>query len=479
MIALAGTAYALGIEVLIALSQELQAQELEVWLRAIQNSEVAVKTLSWEDDAKRFWKTDSNTLMRMYYSGLPHQLLSALKTNLGQASAARKAQWMLDLVEQAGDASRCLLKGVPANGFDNSLGHRLQVFPVIITAQCLCIADDDNTRQDLANCVAKLLYDAQLGAGFTESARDQINQIVPQVLTDQLIAGPVAWNNLVVTDNVLEQFVRLGKNPELASRFETGLALSLQFLVYYRRSLDSRLKALRHRCRKHAEIIDNYCGSLRDSPDPVLRSMLPWVDALQVHAKSARGVRALARQSSAAVIAHHRDNRSVPLDLWKMCVLNNLRAAYQSRGLPDCESRLKRVSGFLGANGVTKAAGLEVLGVVDKTTRSDFYDYVREFVRQLPETASKPEPDTGVVSTAHGLTVIDLWSYMRPYHRGKKLEEFLTPLAVPLPSLHKLVVHTVRPIVRSLVSITGESERRQRKLTGLINKIVNEEYHNR
>jgi hypothetical protein len=488
IIAAIGACYGVGINVLIQVFKERRADELAIWLEALKESELGLTVRSWSDEARGFWETnDSNKLMHVYYRGVPQQLLLAFGERIEETLHKRNTKWMLELANTATTASQNILVDIPPGNFDNLRGHRLQVFPAIIIAQCLPFAaflGDSETRHELGNTIARLLKATQSGGSrYTESACDQINQIVPQILTDQLLTGPIAWENLVVTNNVVEQLVALGSDPDVASRFETGLGVSLQFLAYYRLSLDSDYKRRRfeYDCRKQAMEIDKYFASFENAEDLGRRDMLSWIARLLKHTTAAknskRPFRSLIRQSSAAIIGHFYGTQNVPLDLWQLCVLNNLRAAHHSLSLPDSDDRRNRVLTFLSANGVTWREGLQVVEHTISKQRSDFYEDMCEFVRQLPEETFVPLPGPPTFSTSHGLTVDELWSELLVYDKLKQREEWAELFGLPSKPIEKAVTRSIWPIVRNGLNLLkkkyhAEKSLRIDKLTHLINQLL-------
>ena len=338
--------------------------------------------------------------------------------------------------------------------------------------------------------IGQLLAETQEDRGpYTESARDQINQMVPQILTDQLRVGPISWNGMVVSKDILERFFDLGRNPENVSRFETALGLSLQFLVYYRTSLDSVEKTKRFPsiCREQAALIDDYFNKLFLGQLPVDITFRSWLDTLQEHANGAvaseGSFRTLVRQSSAAVMARHSGAQVVPEKIWHLCILNNLRAAHRSLGLPDCQDRRDRVIRFLSQNGITRNDGLKIIQKYVSKRRSDFREDMMEFVKHLPDTTVgvdtlKPE----LFSLAPEVTVDELWAELSLYRTWKRWEEAAVTFS-PLPKpLERIVTNTITPLVRRGLKQCQKKRvwdhKRVERLRTLIRQLTEEELSN-
>jgi len=241
--------------------RELKEEEISHWLIAYWEAECGTERRNWASDSSRFWKEgNSNSLMNYYYRGFLNQVTKAFcnEDNLRRTLQDHRTDWMLSAIENATNACQASLDSIAQDQFDSEKGHRLYAFPILIALQFLPHADI-STGNALSYEVGKLLTETQKDAGhYTESSRDQINQIISQILTEQLRVRSISWNNMVVTRDVIDPLIDLGRNPESISRFETALGLSLQFLVYYRVSLESLEKRKRYSalCQEQAALID-------------------------------------------------------------------------------------------------------------------------------------------------------------------------------------------------------------------------------
>ena len=179
----AAVATSAGILTLIKIATEWRAEEAALWLSDLRNAEHPDST--WEASVARFHRADTASLMATYYRGVPRMI------GIGFSNAenpSKSSDWVLELLNRAQDASRRLAETL-GDDPDRQKRHRAQVFPIIPAVQCLSVVDPDTARS-ICNLIATLLRESQRGAGsFTESAADQISQIVSQVLTDQLLAG--------------------------------------------------------------------------------------------------------------------------------------------------------------------------------------------------------------------------------------------------------------------------------------------------
>jgi hypothetical protein len=419
---------------------------------------------------------------------VPRQFVQAFgkEENFRRTLEKQTTDWMLNVIDDVSKVSLDCLKSIPLDKFDDQRGHRLYAFPILVATQFLPHADE-KTRDALSWRIGQILSDTQNDRGnYTESARDQLNQIIPQVLTDQLLVGPIAWNNLVITRDVLDPLIDLGKNPDKTSRFETGLALSLQFIIYYRSSLESKIKRRRFPIisQEQKAIIDDFMTAIKRGNFSLDPSVIKWVDALQEHSAHAATLkflfRKLVRQSSAAVMARNSGAQFVPKKIWHLCIINNLRAAHRSLGLPDCDDRRDRVTRFLTANGVTRKDGLEVVKAHITKQRPEFYEDMQEFVKKLPEEIDVPKNlKPNLFSMARELTVDDLWAELSPYRTWQKWENVAMVAANLAKPLEGLVSRIVWPLVRRglrrLKLKRNRDKERNKKLHSLIKGIIEED----
>lgn len=384
------------------------AETTRSWITALRGAEVPFR--SWKMEAGRFRETpDAATLMHIYYRGLPHMIVQTLAT--GDAIDTGDSRWAIAMADQAETASKDLAHAIVGDR-DKEKVHRLQVFPMIPAIQGLSYLSpqDHAPRDELCNRVARLLRETQrFAAGYTDSACDQINQIVPQLLIDQLLAGPRAWDFFYVTDEVLDALTKPLLHSDSVRQFETGAGFNIQFLCYYRQSL--RQRKLPAWADQQAARIDAAFASLHASSDPVQRNLSAWGAQLHCHAAEAAShpepYNILIRQTSAAVIAHAYRTQRMPLPLRQMCIVNNLRAACRSYGLPDEEERLDSVRRMLSGHGITRNFARSAIHrwmASDTSTQNK----ANSFADSLPSTANRPPQGPASVSTTRSLTLDNL-----------------------------------------------------------------------
>lgn len=412
-------AYQASISAIHNYSVIARAEVTERWLSALQSAETS--TTGWKVAADKFRTADGPALMHAYYRGLPHMLIGALSAS--GAIEKGGTEWVLSMVNEAtveSDQLAALIKDDP----DVHKRHRLQVFPVLPALQCLSLADA-STHQELCSRVARMLRETQAyAAGYTESACDQINQIIPQMLTDQLLAGPYAWRNFYVRDDVLDALMRQARSRDATLQFETGLGLSIQFLVYYKQSLVAR--EVPQWAVGQSNRIDDYFNFLGASVDPALQNLSVWGTQLQSHAREVLNQpephKFLVRQSSAAVIAAAYKTQDIPNAILQLCVLNNLRAASRSYGLSDETDRLDRIRTFLADHSITKKIARRSIDVW-MSSNSPSRPKAREFADSLPDAASSPLESPSTVSTARGMTLDDLISELSTLRKAQSLPD--------------------------------------------------------
>jgi len=424
--------YNVGVTAFVQFFRKLQNLKADDWMKACSESELGVSSKSLVDEAKDFWKTaDSNYLMHLYYRGMPSQFLGAFlkRENFEATLRDQKTTWMLDLLEEARQKNAQLLKSITMKERDVKRCHRLQVFPVLIAAQCIPHADME-TRRGICSFIGGILNATQVGGSeYTDSARDQINQIIPQVLTDQLLTGPIAWNNFMVSKPVVERLISLCADPDVAKRFETASGLAAQFLAYYQISLDfpDKKSRVRYECEEHANLIERAFCSIDKIHGSLPLTLNNWCSRLRDHAREARNhpvpYRFLMRQRSAALIAHHCETHRMPPDLWDMSVFNALRDAHCSLEGPDAEDRIQRIVTFLSTNGVTSHDALRILNAYSGNANSSLYTSAKDFVvDRLPNKPIPPTPDSALLSSAHGHTLDALWFDLSNYRTWHKWE---------------------------------------------------------
>lgn len=387
-----------------------RAEATQSWVSTLRHAEVTSR--SWEMEARRFREApDAATLMHTYYRGLPHMLVQALASN--DAIDTGDTRWLIAMADEAGNASDGLARAIVENR-DVERVHRLQVFPMIAAIQGLSYLppDEQSTRQELCNRLARLLRDTQMHApGYSDSACDQINQMLPQILTDQLLAGPQAWGHFYVTDEVLHALMNPILHPDRVRQFETGAAFSIQFLHYYRNSLRGR--KLPKWAAQQGASIDAAFASLRGSSDPVQRNLSVLGEQLQSYtAKATRHAepyKRLIRQTSAAIVAdaYKPEHKKMPLPLRQLCIVNSLRAACRSYGLPDETDRLSRIACVLSGHGVTRDIARLA---IDNWIESNSADRSKadSFAELLPSTASYPQEAPEMVSAASSMSLDNL-----------------------------------------------------------------------
>lgn len=477
-------AYAAGLHAVARVFELVENEEAAKWIRALGESHLVTVNTDWGDAATEFWRTtDSNKLMSAYHRGLPGQLLAALQEDVRGRLQREDDQWLAELSEKAQAHCAELIKDLAPPEFDNQRVHRLQAFPSIIAAQALPLVHTDETRYKICAGVARILKRSQeRDHGFTESGADQVNQIVPQVMTDQLIAGPSSWNRSLWSRPVLERLFHLGLKT--SPRFETGLALSIQFLLYYRASLESKVKRkyFPEDCKLQSKLIDQYLDELQKMDNAIVASILPWLAAIQEHVgkalKSAEPFRSLIRQSSAVVIAYRSGalHLDVPLRLYELCVLNNLRAARRSFNLPDEADRLRRVHDFFVANGVSREIG-------ERVVEHHFHEEpsvcgkMQDLVATLDQESDIP-PTSGreTYASARGHTLDELQKSRERIARRKQARRSLSRAAA-IPGIDQsaeIAVDTVWPIIEGIVRWSCKSQRNTKNLRRLINISVAE-----
>ncbi len=485
--------YSVALRGLATVFRDLKEAEISHWLTALWEAECGMDKRTWSSDAHRFWTTnDTNLLTNFYYRGLPGQFVNAFgrERNLRQTLQEQRTNWMLSVVDDAARASHASLQTIPANEFDLKRGHRLYVFPMLIAIQFLPHADQE-TGGALSWQIGQLLAHTQQDRGpYTESARDQINQMIPQILTDQLRVGPISWNGMVVTRDVLDRLFDLGTSLEKMSRFETALGRGLQFLVYYRASLDSAEKKKRFPsiCREQTALIDQYFNEIFLGRLPVDPSFLSWLDALQEHANGAMASgnpsRTLVRQTSAAVMARHSGAQEVPDKIWHLSVLDSLRAAHCSLGLPDCQDRRDRVTLFLSENGVTHQDGINIIEKYVSRRTPDFQEDMMEFVKHLPEEISRAETlKPELFSLAPEITVDELWAELSAYRTWKTWEDVTVTASLAAKPVADVVTKTIGPLVRRGLKRSRKKRAwdhsRTKRLRTLIRQVMEEELSHR
>ncbi|MEP7297865.1 MAG: hypothetical protein ABI702_16905 [Burkholderiales bacterium] len=248
-----------------------KAETTQDWLAGIRRVEESEGT--WEAAATRFQTADNPaTLIDTYYRGLPHMLLGAMSQ---AADLNVPWDWSIQMIEAATLASRKVERELSSIPKEVRRIHRSQVFPLIPAIQCLPIVTNE-AHAELCSRVAGMLQTTQAhGPGYTPSACDQINQIVPQTLIDQLLAGPHSWANFYVRNDVLSALMAPAYAEETAEQFETGIAFGLQFLAYYRRSLVSRKNLPPWAIGQHQRI-ENFFADLKKATSPTLRRLAIW-----------------------------------------------------------------------------------------------------------------------------------------------------------------------------------------------------------
>ncbi len=326
---------------------------------------------------------------------------------------------------------------------------------MIPAIQLLAHGLDNEARGELDSQIGVLLREAQTVAhGMTDSGAEQICQIIPQVLTDQLIAGPISWRQLTLSRGTLGRLLEFGKIPEYSVRFETPLSLSIHFLIYYRASLGLRPARNRHASlwRDQGRQIDEYLSTLARSTNPIHIQLRPWIQALTDHTSYALQhsgpYRRLARQSSVIVTAKYLDTSPTSEALWRLCVLNNLRAAVQSIGLSDQQDRWARVKKFLSENGVGRDEANRIISELVPRSRKGFRDGVAGFIEELPKEIERPTPDGRYLSTYSGYTMNEIWADLTRFRVWQDRHKAV--FDIPADRVARATARTVWRLVRNL-----------------------------
>ncbi len=169
---------------------------------------------SMQELLSNFHGADLAALMRRYVMGFTPIILSSMATDTdGRLSKLRKTKGLSDGMYGTVKIDR----------------HRVKAFPACVASHLLPSMKDDD-----------LLYAGELIGEAMEFPQREIQEIVPQNLISVLTRDQYSWNNMWVTDRVLESMLsylsRRTTNPLLC----TGSNLTIQFLLYYRLSLASR-----------------------------------------------------------------------------------------------------------------------------------------------------------------------------------------------------------------------------------------------
>lgn len=324
---------------------------------------------NWTELASAFHQGDSALLMATYSRGFP-QMLVPVEADSGVHGAS---DWFLRAIEDATNASDVLIKNLSGDP-DAARRHRLQVFPLIPAIQLLPRLSEpvrDTVCEKLHGILDRTQY-YQKNSAYTESACDQIRQIIPQVLTSQLISSSDAWRRFYVSDRILNGLMSPLEDDLLAAKYDTALGLSVQFLLYYRLSLQRRFTITPDMRNQIAHI--NQALKRLDHHPAALRPLQLWRDELEkyTHQMRWRPYTHLMPQTSAAIQVNARSK--VPARLLGVCVASNLRALCRSFDLTDRETRIDTVCDFLKKNRITRKvmddAGLRWLNHDEDTRRN-------------------------------------------------------------------------------------------------------------
>lgn len=451
--------YLTGLHAVREFSELLKIEKTRNWVDALLSSEFNKQSYSWSELAHEFWQQDTAGLMNSYYRGTPAVLAKSLIDHAEELVTARTTHWMLDNYDMAVKASQGIAVTLSGN-LDEQRIHRLQVFPVLPAIQCLYLADRE-TNSELCARIDKVLEQAQLGTGsFTLSGRDQILQIVPQILTDQLISGVTPWSTFSITDALLDRLLCVTRE-DLSRAYETGSVLTLQFLVYYDLSLAQRPKTkgvVGQRAR-----IDDCCRSIGSSGDPFCFDKKYWIEALKNQGSSGRSVTpmCLARQSTSALIAHANGSHPLTDELVQLCCMTNLRAAAASYGLDDEDDRLARVRDFFGQYGITKSVASAAVERFVDSRRTGLVHRANEFIASLTNTVAKVVPDETTFATSPGHNIADLFFQVAPLVSSANSNGFHEPSAGQVRKMISKSLARFLQAVRGTREMKREQERRE------------------
>jgi len=425
-------------------------EKTTAWLSALRAADH--KNRTWSHLADAFVKSkDAAYLTTTYHRGFPRMIANGISQAAGLSEPHK---WVEGMVENAYGVSQALIPKLSAE--DDERRHRLQVFHVISAAQGISMVGRESQIK-LCDYIERLLKVAVRGdAGYTDSGCEQILQIVPQILTDQLIAGPNSWRHFFLTDSLLNALAVPTYSVDWIRRFETGIAMTLQFLAYYKCSLLSRNVKPEGAFGQVAKI--NQCfADLSKIRDPIAVDLADWGRQFQLHAEIARnkpeGHMMLVRQTSAAIIADAYKQQQMPRDLRELCVVNNLRAAARSYGLPDEAKRLERIRQFLSGHGITD--GFAIAAADNWMARDKMsLDRARQFASSLPSVPVACFGE-GAFAGARGITMDEVVAGMQTLQAERKAT--VLDLIVETRTV-AWVAARISPIVNGLTKNRRESE---------------------
>lgn len=458
--------------------QQLEEVEASKWLEMVSSFERTSESEIWQKEAKRFWKMDTTAGFQWsYYRGVPVPILTNLIEHDEKSQSTEISPRFVKMADAAFEQAKAVASNVTGDP-DNEKVHRLYAFPALPTIQAIPIAGAQ-TQRLLCGKIENLLVDVRhLKTPYTPSACNQIAQIVPQILTDQLLAGRHAWQRLIITNGLLKALKGLGPDKTGETEFEAGLSLSLQFLTYYKQSLKNpvKRKLLGADASKQVEDISKYFDGLRESRNPKVSNLRFWLDALEKHVKTPAHGRepydALMRQSTMAIIANANGTQRIPPDLLALCLLNNLRAAHQSLGAPDYEARHKLVKEFLANHCITRQMAWRAVDQFVSKEEKVFRKEMKNFVTELPENPSlKPDPQE-TMATSRRLTIGHVFSQLTDLTNTTEVRGILRNLKKV--KLWKVVWWNIVPAARSLWRLRRESKQAKALRFERLNEIVSE-----
>ncbi|MBL4828129.1 MAG: hypothetical protein JKY66_10555 [Spongiibacteraceae bacterium] len=464
--------------------KELKSEEAQAWTNAYYRTQFDGETVNIALDMERFWKTDdSNALMNFYYHGFPmHVLHGFSKNKLNSEALGEKDDWMLDyFYENIVGPSEKLIETVPIEKRDINRCHRLFVFPILVSLQLLPHASKA-TRQGFCDFIEDRLSKAiNNWEWITDSLSDQICQIIPQMLIEQLLVGHISWRYLLIDSKLLDTLIKLGDNPDISRRFRSATNISLQFLVYYRASLETKLSPVYfpNEFQKQSASIDQYFSRIFDKKTDLDKTSAIWIDALEGYLSSLKLTTLITKQifpqSSAILMA--RKSRSqdikIPDKIWKLAALNNLKAAHSFISLPDSDDRRSRVLSFLSDNGITNTDGIDI---VEKYIRGkgnkNFKEDMMEFVQFLPREI---EPNYQITPTTIALTrestLDDVWSSVSNYNAWSIREKGKAALDLSTDRIAHYAYKISRPALVRWVANESKMENRLQTKTDTFTKL--------